>query len=52
VRNAWVAFCERVVEASDGKVIGNVEVITEERNVKRLFEKLSDQARAGSTTWV
>ena len=30
-KNAWVAFCERVVEASGGKAIGEVRVVTEER---------------------
>jgi Domain of unknown function (DUF1990) len=31
-KNAWVTFCERVVEASGGRAYGKVEVITEERD--------------------
>ncbi len=30
-QNAWVTFCERVVEASGGTAIGEVQVVTEER---------------------
>ncbi|HMQ34851.1 MAG TPA: DUF1990 family protein [Chloroflexaceae bacterium] len=30
-KNAWVTFCERVVEASGGKALGEVSVVTEEQ---------------------
>lgn len=30
-KNAWVTFCERVVEASRGELLGEISVITEER---------------------
>lgn len=33
-KNAWVTFCERVVEASGGTRFGEVEVSTEERDVE------------------
>lgn len=30
-KNAWVTFCERVVEASGGRMVGEISVVTEER---------------------
>lgn len=30
-KNAWVSFCERVVEVSGGELLGEIEVINEER---------------------